>query len=73
MIDPAILPSLSKALGPGYMDIFASLNATPAPEAPAPAVVPTVSGGKKKSKKRSPKKSPRKRMTRRRVLRKSRK
>ncbi len=67
MIDPSILPSLSKALGPGYMDVFASLN--PAPPAPTP---PTVTGGKK-SRKRSPKKSPKKRMTRRRVLRKSRK
>ena len=68
MIDPSILPSLSKALGPGYMDVFASLN--PAPAAPAPPT--TVTGGKK-SRKRSPKKSPKKRMTRRRVLRKSRK
>lgn len=67
MIDPSILPSLSKALGPGYMDVFASINNTPA----APAA-PTVTGGKK-SRKRSPRKSPKKRMNRRRVMRKSRK
>ena len=68
MIDPSILPSLSKALGPGYMDVFASINNTPA----APPAAPTVTGGKK-SRKRSPRKSPKKRMNRRRVMRKSRK
>ena len=66
MIDPSILPSLSKALGPGYMDIFATINA------PAAQAAPVTGGKKKKSRKRSPKKSP-KRMNRRRVLRKSRK
>ena len=70
MIDPTILPSLSEALGPGYMDIFASINAPP-----VPATVVVTGGKKKKSsrKKRSPKKKSPKRVNRRRVLRKSRK
>lgn len=67
MIDPTILPSLSKALGPGYMDVFASLTT------PVVAAVPVVMGGKKRTKKRSPKSSPKKRVNRRRVVRKSRK